>query len=77
VVPEALATAEERTVRGDIRLRIVSPVALLLHYCEHLSHHEIGEITGCPERGVETRPYRARRRLRDSLADRLNEATRP
>jgi RNA polymerase sigma-70 factor, ECF subfamily len=52
-------------------------VALLLHYYEHLSYHEIGEITGCSDRGVETRLYRARRQLRDSLADLLNESIRP
>ena len=50
---------------------------LLLHYYEHLSYQEIGEITGCSDRGVETRLYRARRQLRDSLADLLNEPTRP
>jgi len=52
-------------------------VTLLLHYYEHLSYHEIGEITGCSDRGVETRLYRARRQLRDSLAGLLNESTRP
>jgi RNA polymerase sigma-70 factor (ECF subfamily) len=52
-------------------------VTLLLHYYEHLSYHEIGEITGCSDRGVETRLYRARRQLRDSLASLLNEPTRP
>jgi RNA polymerase sigma-70 factor (ECF subfamily) len=50
---------------------------LLLHYYEHLSYHEIGEITGCSDRGVETRLYRARRHLRESLAGLLNEPTRP
>jgi RNA polymerase sigma-70 factor (ECF subfamily) len=50
---------------------------LLLHYYEHLSYHEIGEITGCSDRGVETRLYRARRQLRDCLANLLNEPTRP
>jgi RNA polymerase sigma-70 factor (ECF subfamily) len=52
-------------------------VTLLLHYYEHLSYREIGEITGCSDRGVETRLYRARRQLRDSLAGLLNEAPRP
>jgi RNA polymerase sigma-70 factor (ECF subfamily) len=52
-------------------------VTLLLHYYEHLSYHEIGEITGCSDRGVETRLYRARRQLRDRLASLLNEPTRP
>ena len=52
-------------------------VTLLLHYYEHLSYREIGEITGCSDRGVETRLYRARRQLRESLAGLLNEPTRP
>jgi len=52
-------------------------VTLLLHYYEHLSYHEIGEITGCSDRGVETRLYRARRQLRENLAGLLNEPTRP
>ena len=41
---------------------------VLLHHYEHLGYREIGEIVGCSERGVETRLYRARQRLRDSLA---------
>ena len=40
---------------------------LLLHHYERLSYREIGVITGCSERGVETRLYRARQRLRDEL----------
>jgi RNA polymerase sigma-70 factor (ECF subfamily) len=42
---------------------------LLLHHYEHLSYREIGGITRCSERGVETRLYRARQRLRDELAN--------
>jgi RNA polymerase sigma-70 factor (ECF subfamily) len=44
-------------------------VTLLLHQYDRLSHREIGEITGCSERGVETRLYRARKQLRLLLAD--------
>lgn len=44
---------------------------LLLHYFEQLSYRQIGEITGCSERGVETRLYRARQRLREELASQL------
>lgn len=40
---------------------------LLLHHFEHLSYRAIAEITGCSERGVETRLYRARQKLRDAL----------
>lgn len=42
--------------------------ALLLHHYDQLSYREIAEITGCSERGVETRLYRARQRLRDALS---------
>ena len=44
---------------------------LILHHYEHLSYREIGRITGCSERGVETRLYRAKQRLRDDLAGHL------
>lgn len=42
-------------------------VTVLLHYFDRLSYREIAEITGCSERGVETRLYRARHRLRAEL----------
>ncbi len=41
--------------------------ALLLYYFERLSYREIAAIVGCSERGVETRLYRARRRLHADL----------
>jgi RNA polymerase sigma-70 factor (ECF subfamily) len=43
-------------------------VTLLLHHYDHLSYREIGQITGCSERGVETRLYRARQQLKVLLA---------
>jgi RNA polymerase sigma-70 factor (ECF subfamily) len=46
---------------------------ILLHHYERLSYREIGAITGCSERGVETRLYRARQRLREELAGWLHE----
>jgi len=49
-------------------------VAILLHHYERRSYREIGAITGCSERGVETRLYRARQRLREELAGFLHEA---
>lgn len=49
---------------------------LLLHHYEHLSYREIGGVTGCSERGVETRLYRARQRLKDELAGLRVEAGR-
>lgn len=42
-------------------------VTLLLHHFDRLSYREIGDITGCTERGVETRLYRARQQLRRIL----------
>jgi RNA polymerase sigma-70 factor (ECF subfamily) len=47
--------------------------ALLLHHYEQLSYREIGSVVGCSERGVETRLYRARQRLREELAGFLRE----
>lgn len=44
-------------------------VTLLLHHFDHLSYREIAEITGCSERGIETRLYRARQQLREILGD--------
>ena len=43
--------------------------ALLLHHYEQLPYREIAAVTGCSERGVETRLYRARQRLREALGD--------
>ena len=42
-------------------------VTLLLHHYDRRPYREIAEITGCSERGVETRLYRARQRLRETL----------
>jgi RNA polymerase sigma-70 factor (ECF subfamily) len=50
---------------------------ILLHHFERLSYREIGAITGCSERGVETRLYRARQRLREELAGFLHETVEP
>ncbi len=46
---------------------------LLLHHYEQLGYREIGAIVGCAERGVETRLYRARQKLREELAPFLRE----
>ena len=46
---------------------------LLLHHYEHLGYREIGQITNCSERGVETRLYRARQYLRAELTPFLRE----
>lgn len=52
-------------------------VTLLLHHYDRLSYREIGQITGCSERGVETRLYRARQQLRGLLAGLLNQPAQP
>lgn len=60
---EMVAAAIDR-LPHDLRLTV------MLHYFEQLSYREIGDITGCSERGVETRLYRARQQLRDALTAR-------
>jgi RNA polymerase sigma-70 factor (ECF subfamily) len=45
---------------------------LLLYEYEGLSYHEIAEVVGCTEKGVESRLSRARTRLRKVLADHLD-----
>ena len=68
-IPESLEHKESAAVVAaaldqlpeDLRLTV------MLCYFEKLSHREIGEITGCSERGVETRLYRARQHLRENL----------
>ena len=47
--------------------------ALLLHHYNRLSYQEIGLVVQCSERGVETRIYRAKQRLRSALAGYLGE----
>jgi RNA polymerase sigma-70 factor (ECF subfamily) len=50
-------------------------VTVLLHHYQNLSYREIAEITNCSERGVETRLYRARQRLRAGLSAFIREAS--
>jgi len=50
-------------------------VTMLLHHYENLSYREIADITNCSERGVETRLYRARQRLRQILGEFIREAS--
>ena len=66
----ALATAIDR-LPHDLK------TTLLLHHYEHLGYREIGQVTGCSERGVETRLYRARQYLRAELSPFLRETVRP
>ena len=46
---------------------------VLLHHYDGLSYREIAAVSGCSERGVETRLYRARQQLRRDLAAQLHE----
>ena len=65
------------TVRAAIdRLPHDLKVTIILHHYDHLSYREIGEITGCSERGIETRLYRARNQLKQILSELLPEPTR-
>ena len=70
--------APDRSLERDESLAVVRDAinqlphdlkaTLLLHHYDRLSYREIGQITGCSERGVETRLYRARQQLREKLA---------
>jgi RNA polymerase sigma-70 factor (ECF subfamily) len=62
---ETVAAVRQAIARLPDDLR----TALLLHHYERLSYQEISYIAGCSERGVETRLYRARQRLRRWLAN--------
>jgi len=64
---QALAAALDR-LPHDLK------TALLLHHYERLSYREIAAAAGCSERGVETRLYRARQRLREELGVFIDEA---
>jgi len=71
--PEPAAAMEHDETLAAVRAAIDRlphdlKVTLLLHHYDRLSYHEISEITGCSERGVETRLYRARQQLREMLA---------
>ncbi len=75
-LPDAMLERAEActAVRAAIdRLPHELKTTILLHHYDHLSYREIGAITGCSERGVETRLYRARQRLRRELAGFLQE----
>ena len=77
--PDAALEHDETlaTVRAAIdRLPHDLKVTLIFHHYDHLSYREISEITGCSERGIETRLYRARQQLKELLAGLLPEPTR-
>ncbi|MFP4282776.1 MAG: RNA polymerase sigma factor [Verrucomicrobiota bacterium] len=69
--PANQLVAEEKLhwLRENIReMPHALKTALLLHYYEGLSYHEIARVLGCGERGVESRLYRARKWLQQRLA---------
>lgn len=69
--PDAATDERERLAALDTAIAALPHdlrATLLLHHFEQLSYREIAAITGCSERGVETRLYRARQRLRHALA---------
>jgi len=75
-LPDAALARDETcaAIRAAIdRLPHELKTAILLYHYERLSYREIGAITGRSERGVETRLYRARQRLREELAGWLHE----
>lgn len=79
-LPDAALEHDEAcaAVRAAIdRLPHDLKTTVLLHHYEHLSYREISVIAGCSERGVETRLYRARQRLREELAGFLHETVGP
>ncbi len=73
----ALAQDElQEAVRAAVaRLPHDLKVAVLLHHYQNLSYREIADISGCSERGVETRLYRARQQLRQGLNGFIREAS--
>lgn len=75
--PSAESQVEQDELLRDLKAavgRLSHPLktTVLLHYMNGMSYQEIGAITGCSTRGVETRLYRARQMLRKHLAPRLD-----
>lgn len=67
--------ALDHMIRAIDRLPHELKTTLLLHHFEGLSYRAIGDISGCSERGVETRLYRARQKLKVELAGYLREVS--
>jgi RNA polymerase sigma-70 factor, ECF subfamily len=76
--PRASATLEkdealDELARAVDRLPHDLKTTVLLHHYEGLSYREIADIVGCSERGIETRLYRAKQKLREELGAFLRE----
>ncbi|MBK8857368.1 MAG: RNA polymerase sigma factor [Opitutaceae bacterium] len=52
-------------------------VTLLLHHYNKMPYEEIAAVVNCSTRGVETRLYRARQKLRETLDRYLRDGDRP
>ena len=52
-------------------------VTLLLHHYNKMPYEEIAVVVNCSTRGVETRLYRARQKLRETLGLYLRDGDRP
>lgn len=73
--PSAAAQAEEQAAavqRAVAALPDELRLPLILSEYEQKSHAEIAEILGCSPKAIETRIYRARQRLRKTLAPLLD-----
>ena len=81
VLPAPARSPDEDVARSDTarvvreaveRLPEEQRTALLLFEFQDLPHAEIGAILGCSHKAVETRLYRARQSLRETLARQLS-----
>ncbi|MBI5381858.1 MAG: sigma-70 family RNA polymerase sigma factor [Opitutae bacterium] len=77
-MPDETPTPDEALLHNETMAALGAAIAelphdlkttLLLHHYEGLSYREVGAVLGCSERGVETRLYRAKQRLRLKLTD--------
>lgn len=72
--PDTAAEHQESLAQLDAAIAALPHdlrTTLLLHHFEQLSYREIAHVVGCSERGVETRLYRARQKLRSALTPAL------
>jgi RNA polymerase sigma-70 factor, ECF subfamily len=65
--------ALDELARAVDRLPHDLKTTVLLYHYEGLSYQEIGEVVGCSIRGVETRLYRAKQKLREDLSPFIRE----
>ncbi|MCZ6674089.1 MAG: sigma-70 family RNA polymerase sigma factor [Verrucomicrobia bacterium] len=81
-IPDLSPTPDSLTETNDLIEHLRSAImalphdlktTLLLYQYERLSYKEIAEILGCSPKGVETRLYRTRKRLRRMLKSKIKE----